>query len=192
MPLFEVQSVAWDMPQLGGYDALLLTSGNAVRWAGTGLAAVRGLPVFAVGSASALAANHAGLAVVATGKNGVAEVISLAQAAGHRRLLWLAGEDRIPVSVPDGLTLDTRIVYQSVALPPPDNFSDAVGAADIVLLHSPRAARHFASLCDSQAIDRTSIKLAALSRAIAENAGVGWQSIAVASVPNDNMLLAQL
>jgi uroporphyrinogen-III synthase len=192
IPLFEVQPVDWNAPSTGEFDALLLTSGNAVRQAGPGLAALSDLPVLAVGSASARAAEHAGLTVAITGESGVVEVIALAQTAGQRNLLWLAGEDRIEVPLPEGLTLETRIVYRSAALPPPENFSVDVNAADAVLLHSPRAARHFAGLCDSQAIDRACISLAALSPAIAKNAGEGWKSVVVAPIPNDVMLLAQL
>ena len=37
MPLFEVHAVAWDAPPVNAYDALILSSGNAVRHAGEGL-----------------------------------------------------------------------------------------------------------------------------------------------------------
>ncbi len=192
MPLFEMQRVEWNVPSPADYDALLLTSGNAVREAGEGLGALGGLPVFAVGSATARAASAAGLAATAVGESNVADLLGIAQNAGHRHLLWLAGEDRIAVRVPDEMTLDLRIVYRSAALPAPEGFAGHVRSAGAVLLHSPRAARHFAALCDDQAVDRAEVTLAALSPAIAENAGLGWKAVVIAANPNDAALLSAL
>lgn len=192
MPLFELRPVAWELPSVKRFGALLLTSGNAVRQAGKKLNALVGLPVIAVGSATARAAEQEGLTVVITGKSDVTDVLALAQRAGHRRLLWLAGEDRVAVSVSDDLTIEIIDTYRSVALPAPENFSEAVFQAQAVLLHSPRAAAHFAALCDIGKIDRAQIKLAVLSPGIASHAGDGWKSIIVAPAPSDNMLLAQL
>jgi len=192
MPLFEVQPLAWDLPVVEGFDGLLLTSGNAVRQAGDKLDALGGLPIIAVGSATARVAEEKGLTIDVIGKTDVTDVLAMAHSAGHRRLLWLAGEDRVAVSLPDELTIDIVDVYRSVALPAPEKFSQAVLQAQVVLLHSPRAAAHFAALCDIEAIDREPIKLAALSPAIATRAGDGWKSVIVAQAPSDNMLLAQL
>jgi uroporphyrinogen-III synthase len=192
MPLFEIQPVAWDVPSPETYDALLLTSGNAVRAAVEGLDMVRELPVFAVGSATARAATDCHLTVKATGETGVADLLGLAQAEGHRRLLWLAGEDRISVSVPDEMTLDTCIVYRSAAISAPNDFADQVHTTNIILLHSPRAASYFGELCDAQAVDRAGLSLAALSPAIAKSAGLGWRAIIIAPTPNDASLLSQL
>lgn len=192
MPLFEVQSIAWDLPSANQCDALLLTSGNAVRSAGEGLDALRGLPVFAVGSATARAVQTAGLPKAVVGESNVAELLDTAIDAGHRRLLWLAGQDRIAVLAPDGMMLDIRTVYRSAALPAPEDFADHVRSADAVLLHSPRAARHFAALCDDQTVDRAEATLGALSPSIAENAGQGWKALITAAEPNDAALLSQL
>lgn len=192
MPLFAVQPVAWDARGADNYDALLLTSGNAARVAGAGLDGLRSLPAFAVGSATARAADNVGLTTAAVGESNVADLLGIAQNSGYRRLLWLAGEDRIAVSVPDGMTLDTRVVYRSAALPVPDDFTGHVLSADAILLHSPRAARHFAELCDDRAIDRAALTLAALSPAIAGNAGSGWKAVVSALAPNDASLLSQL
>jgi uroporphyrinogen-III synthase len=192
MPLFEVEPVAWDVQSADPYDALLLTSANAVRQAGAGLDALRGLPVLAVGSVTGRAANEAGLNINATGEAGVADLIGIAREAGQKHLLWLAGEDRIAVSVPNGMSLETRIVYRSGAMPPPSNFADAVKMADALLLHSPRAARYLGVLCDAQSLDRANLTLAALSPAIAESAGLGWKAIITAPAPNDASLLSQL
>ena len=192
MPLFAVQPVEWDAPSANQYDALLLTSGNAVRAAGQGLEGLRSLPVLAVGTATARAASEFNLAVAATGNSGVDDLLKMAHQLGYRRLLWLAGEDRTAFSVPAEISLDTRIVYRSAELPAPDCFIDNVQSAEAVMLHSPRAAEYFGRLCDGQSIDRTMLSLAALSPNIAESAGSGWKAIIVAREPNDASLLSQL
>ena len=53
MPLFKVEAVAWDVPDPNEFDALLLTSANAVRHGGAGLRRVLDSPVHAVGEATA-------------------------------------------------------------------------------------------------------------------------------------------
>ena len=58
IPLFEVRPVDWDVPDAGSFDGLLLTSANAVRHSGEQLKELRGLPVHAVGAATAAAARR--------------------------------------------------------------------------------------------------------------------------------------
>ncbi|MEP7349751.1 MAG: uroporphyrinogen-III synthase [Sphingorhabdus sp.] len=192
MPLFEVRPVAWEVPTPNAYDALLLTSGNAVRQAGAGLDRLRGLPVYAVGSATKRAAEQLNLVVAITGDAGVDALLAVADAGGHRRLLWLAGEDRMALSLPEGVMIDTRIVYRSVALATPADFAATVTASDVILLHSARAAKYFTSFCEIQALDRANITVAALSSAIAESAGSGWRERITAPTPNDAALLSQV
>ena len=67
VPLFEVEPVEWSVPDPSDFDALLLTSANAVRHGGPGLQALRELPVHAVGEATARAAREAGFAVATIG-----------------------------------------------------------------------------------------------------------------------------
>ncbi|MGB5724656.1 MAG: uroporphyrinogen-III synthase, partial [Parasphingorhabdus sp.] len=67
-PLFTVESVAWSGPAVRDFDALLLTSANAIRFGGAKLDAYRSLPVLAVGKKTAAAAENAGFRVERTGK----------------------------------------------------------------------------------------------------------------------------
>ena len=48
-PLFHIETIAWTIPDVRNYDAILLTSANAVRMSGSGLSQLFQLPVFAVG-----------------------------------------------------------------------------------------------------------------------------------------------
>jgi uroporphyrinogen-III synthase len=189
MPLFAVEPVAWDAPSADGYDGLILTSANAVRQAGPALAAFAHLPSHSVGKTTARAANEAGLLAGQTGVVGVDDLLS---ALEGRRLLWLAGEDHTAFAAPPSAHVDMRIVYRSAALPVPASFHDMTMRADHVLLHSPRAAGHFASLVADQALDRAYISIGALSGSIANAAGSGWKSVHVAAQPSDTALLSCL
>ena len=192
LPLFAVEPVEWDVGDAGDFDALLLTSSNAVRLARAGLQRLRHLPVYAVGQTTAQSAKLSGLDVTAVGSSGAQAMLAIADQTGHRRMLWLAAHDRTVVAPPEGMTINAVTVYKSVELPVPPDFAAILTNSDAVLLHSARAAGHFAGLCDEYGVDRAVISLAAFSAAIADAAGQGWRSIAIAESPNDAALLAAL
>jgi uroporphyrinogen-III synthase len=172
-----------------GYDAILLTSGNAARAAVDFLNSDHNLPVYAVGSATANALDKLAVAVFKTGSQGVDALVQAAAADGHRRLLWLAGEDHSDIPHNVGVSIDIAIVYRSAAVTTPDDFAHNVTQSDAVILHSSRAAAHFAGLCDAGNLPRDNITLATFSDMIAASAGDGWASIMVAEAPNDAALL---
>lgn len=181
-PLFVASPVAWRVPDPLDYDALLLTSANAVRHAGPGLRVLAGLPVLAVGEATAMAARDAGLDVALTGHGGAVELAAAAGGGGFARLLHLAGRDR--VSLPD---VDQLAVYASE----PSDLDDRVvrgWAGQVALFHSARAARRFAELIDRFGVDRGGIDVAAISSAVAEAAGPGWRSCTAVARPDDALL----
>jgi uroporphyrinogen-III synthase len=189
MPLFAVEPVDWEAPPPTDYDHLLLTSANAVRQAGANLALYLETPVLAVGANTADAARKAELSVAYVGQSGVEPLLD-----GQRglRLLWLTGEDHIEVEADSSNRIDRYIVYRSAAVSIPDDFDQMTRSADYVLLHSPRAARHFAALLAERNIAKSEVSIATLSPNIAEAAGGGWKSIHVAAEPNDAALLSQL
>jgi uroporphyrinogen-III synthase len=178
VPLFVAGPLAWTVPA-GRFDALLLTSANAIRHGGAGLRAVAHLPVVAVGAATAAAARAAGFAVVLTGDGDVAAAV---RDAGDRRLLHLAGRDHVAAAGVAG----RAVVYASDPVPAVPGMVDA--AVDgVVLLHSRRAARRFAEVAG--ALPRDRIRLAALSPAVAAAAGTGWRRVEVAARPTDAALV---
>jgi uroporphyrinogen-III synthase len=186
LPLFEVHAIDWTPPDVTRFDALLLTSANALRRAGPGLAALRGLPVHAVGDATAAAARDAGLEVVAVGDRDGAALLAAAAASGVQRALLLGGRDRAVEEHP--IIAEAIAVYASepvaVALEALDQL-----AGSVVLLHSARAARRVADLIDRAGIDRRTVRLAAISAAAAEAAGGNWEGIAAAASPDDATLI---
>jgi uroporphyrinogen-III synthase len=189
MPLFVIEHLPVQRVLAEGYDAILLTSGNAVRAAGDYLTGDHNLPVYAVGSATASALHKLSVPVAKTGLEGVQALVGAAGADGHKRLLWLAGEDYTAIPQLNGVSIDIEIVYRSAAVSTPDDFASKVAQSDLVILHSSRAATHFVGLCDALELHRGAITLATFSTAIALSAGVGWASMIVADTPNDAALL---
>jgi uroporphyrinogen-III synthase len=192
MPFFEIRPRNWIAPDTINYNALLLTSSNAVRHAGSRLAQFRHLPVHSVGQRTTDAAAVAGLTVTSTGTIDVHEAVEAAKRAGCKHLLWLAGEDHRSLSLPAGMTIDPVIVYASEQLPLPDGAKAQIMAADAVALHSPRAATLFAQTVADLGLDPKAISIAAFSPAIAESAGSGWRAVVVAQMANDGALLSAL
>jgi uroporphyrinogen-III synthase len=176
-PLFELQAVEWSAPATG-FDGLLLTSANAVRFGGERLQSLRALPVYAVGETTADAARQAGFDIAVVGDSGVERL--LGSIDPNLRLLHLCGVDRVEVDARQAIT--PVVVYRSKALDAPDlPTGDAVA-----LIHSPRAGRRFTELVS----DRSEIIVAAISSAAANAVGDGWKSVAIADQPSDQALLA--
>jgi uroporphyrinogen-III synthase len=192
LPLFAIEHLAMKRVSADGYDAILLTSGNAARAAAHFLTCDHGLPVYAVGSATALALHKLSVPVAETGSQGIEALVRGAVSNGHHRLLWLAGEDHTDISHVAGASIDIEIVYRSAAVDTPDAFGGFVTESDVVILHSSRAAAHFASLCDALKLPREEITLATFSNAIAQSAGDRWASVIIADTPNDAALLKAL
>lgn len=186
LPLFAVAPVAWHPPAPGDFDALVVTSANAVRHGGAGLAALLELPVYAVGEATAQAARTAGFDVVATGSAGAAALLETARAQGVARAIHLAGQAR--TIEPGGIVAEVHTVYASTALAVADDAVRRIAGA-VVLVQSARAGRRLAELVDSLGIDRAQIAIVAISAAAAAAAGDGWGTIAIPPAPDSAQLL---
>ena len=184
VPLFEVEPVEWAVPDPRDFDALLLTSANAVRQGGPGLQALRELPVHAVGEATARAARDAGFAVATIGDWDVNRL--LGSINPDVNLLHLCGEHR---TVPDAArqAITPIPVYRARAR---EGVDIGAAAGSLVLIHSSRAGERFAELVDAQAIERRSIIIAAISQVAAEAAGSGWDAVETAASPTEDALLA--
>ena len=174
MPLFAVRPLDWTPPDPAGFDALLLTSANAVRHAGAGLARFRGLPVVAVGEVTARAARNAGLTVEIVGTGDAAAAV---RASGQSRLLHLAGREHVDV----GATV--IVVYEAVEVPVA---TVAPLTGSVALVHSARAARRLAALADRDGV--ADLRVAAISESV-RAAGPDVPG-AVAERPDDAALVA--
>jgi uroporphyrinogen-III synthase len=179
VPLFELEPIEWSVPEDHQYDALLLTSANAARFAGERLRPLLALPVHAVGSATADAAREVGLRVASVGQGGVDELLK--SLPSDLKLLHLAGEHRKLPSSPRRITAISAYRAREVRNP---DLRDLRGC--VALLHSPRAGRRFAELIE----DRASVAVAAISPAAVDELGSGWEIVEAADEPSDDALLA--
>ena len=175
IPLFTVEPVEWDPVDAARFEGLVATSANAFRHGGEGLASLRGLPVHAVGEATAEAAREAGFTVATVGAGG-----REAMALPPGRLLHLAGRNRLPVAG----NVEAVVVYASRPVEPTPKLDALPGS--VVAVYSPRSGRRLAALVRS----RKRIAIAAISRNAAEACGGGWQQVAVAAAPREAELLA--
>ncbi|WP_106640428.1 uroporphyrinogen-III synthase [Allosphingosinicella vermicomposti] len=185
-PLFIVRPLDWEPKDPAAFDALLLTSANAVRLAGPHLALYHGLPVHAVGEATADAARAAGFEDVSVGPAGV-EVL-LRGIRGNMHLLHLCGRDHIQMERKG--VIHVPVYTSDAASQLPSDAAQALESGALALIHSPRAGAVFAKLVDDAGISRDTIRIAAISRAAAAAAGGGWQRVDTALGPRDEMLLA--
>lgn len=178
--LFKVEALAWNAPEPELFDALLLTSANAVRYGDNAVRRYAHLPVFAVGKATAKAAEEAGFENINEGSSDAADALTRLARAGYTQPLHLAGEARTPYP-PIDFDVTTCTVYAArptdVALPT---------GRYVALVHSARAAIRFTELCPSP----TTVDIVAISQAVAQAAGPHWHSITIAATPDDDAMLA--
>ena len=188
-PLSAVGPSGWTLPDLKLVDALLVGSANAIRFGGEKLESLLHLPVLAVGEATANAARDAGFSVAKTGVGGLQSLID-SLGATYRNLLRLAGEDHVPIELPDDVNLITRVVYRVQDSYITEEFASRLVNGAVVLLHSAGAAAHFASECDRLGLERDRIALAAIGPRVLGMVGSGWRDVRAAANPSDAELLA--
>lgn len=177
VPLFEIAPLAWEPSDPADFDAVAMTSANAARHGGAGLARYTHLPLFAVGEATAAAAGAMGFVDVQTGRSDAEDLGKLLSG----RVLHLTGSDYRTIST-DALVTAVP-VYDTRPLAP-----SAPLAADFALVHSPRAGTRLAELKH----DRASTQIIAISDAAAQACGRGWAAVHVVDVPREQAMLACL
>ena len=177
-PLFAIAPLAWTAPDPAHFDALLLTSANAVRHAGPQLAKLAALPVLAVGRTTADTARAVGLTVTNVGEAGAQQLLD--SLAGSPHLLHLAGEDHGAII---GHHVATLAVYRAGMVDVPD-LPDVTYM--VIAVHSPRAGARLGDLVDA----RSDTMIAAISEAAALACGSGWQALEWPPQPTDSALLA--
>ncbi len=188
--MFEAKPLRWEPPDASLYDALIVSSANALRLGGPALTALQTLPVHAVGEASASSARALGFQIATIGKSGIEALAHALARPEPQRFLRLAGRQHIDLVEP-GMLIDTMMVYAVDPVRMPVALKQRLAKGEVtVALHSPRAARHFAAECDRLGLGREGIALAALSDNVAEAAGGGWRHVAIADAPEDPRLLS--
>jgi len=176
LPLFEARPIAWEVPDPAGFDALIVTSANAMRHGGEGLARLFDLPVYAVGEATAEAARRVGFRVAETGSTGSAELIATAGRNGIARALHLAGRER--TIEPGGIVAQVTTVYATDPIPVDARAAARLSGA-VVLVQSARTGERLGEIVDAAGIDRGTVALVAIGRRAADAAGPGWEQVVV-------------
>ena len=185
-PLFRVEPLDWQPPDPAEFEAVMLTSANAARHGGPQLALFRHLPAFAVGEATAEAAAEAGFADIRPGPVDADALVAMMADQGFGSAIHPCGEDHIAPGLV-GLRLHSVPVYRAIAGDALEGRAlAALEDGALALLHSPRAAALFSTLA---APYRARVAIAAISANVAEAAGPGWRSVAIADRPRDQALL---
>jgi uroporphyrinogen-III synthase len=174
VPLFEIGPLEWDAPPPAEFDAVAMTSANAARHGGAGLARFGHLPVFAVGEATGEAARAAGFSQICAGAGDAGDLGS--NLSG--RVLHLTGADHR--SIPTVAAVTVMPVYETRPLLPSIPLE-----ADVALIHSPRAGARLAELMP----DRSAMRIVAISPAAAQACGSGWASVHVAETAREHAML---
>lgn len=186
-PLFQIRPSLWEPPETGNFDAMLLTSANAVRHGGPGLFLYKHLPVYAVGEATAQAAREAGFQLAGVGQSGAQAISDIMARRAHARVFHPGGRDRREFN-PGPITLVRRCVYEAAEVGTAEGLAAASPQETVALLHSPRGGVRLAKLVPM--IDRQRFHLAAISSAALDAAGAGWASGDWSPRPLDEALLA--
>lgn len=194
-PMFITLPRAWEAPSADTFDALLLGSANALRYGGAELAGYGDKPAYCVGETTARGAAARGIKIADTGSGGLQDMLNR-MAGGRLRLLRLAGEERVTLTPPPGITIEERVVYASMPVPMPVELARLLSTAAlpriIVLLHSGAAARHLIEECRRLGLSRGKIEAITIGPRISEicvQAG-GWGNVLTSPAPGDAAMLA--
>lgn len=194
----------WFVPPLGEgpYDAIALTSANAVRGLDgiAGLSTLLSLPVFAVGDHTAEAARAAGFTDIRSADGDFADLVALLSASlVHGTVLYPRGREvsgDLGAALADtGLAVSEIVVYgmNPVASLPATVF-DSLAAGEIaaVLLLSRRTTQAFvAATAALPAARRQALAVLCLSAQVAEPLhAAGYTDIHIADAPNQAAILA--
>ncbi|WP_374385943.1 uroporphyrinogen-III synthase [Sandaracinobacter sp.] len=192
-PLLHIDALDWSLPADAAPDALLFTSARAPHIVASRRPDLRSLPAYAVGPNTAAAVGRAGFRLAAVGEADGSAIVARAAAGGVRNLLHMAGEQAARLDVPEGIRLTRVPVYAArLAADLPEAALEALrsGALFATLLFSPRTAAHFRQLLDQHRLVVGAQRIIALSSAVAEAAGDGWQDVGVAASPTREQALA--
>jgi uroporphyrinogen-III synthase len=189
----------------GQFAALAATSANAMRVAGgmRALDALRSIPLYAVGHATAEAARVAGFSqVIAAGGDATALAHILAEKLpASTRVLHLAGEDRAQdlgaLLGPAAIAVTLLVLYR---MRPAQTLANATalalasGSADAALHFSARSAAVFAAIVARQGLVNAACRMRhyCLSRAVAAPLQAIGADVQIAARPNETDLLALL
>jgi uroporphyrinogen-III synthase len=202
-PMMEIR-LREGAPDLAGVQAVLCTSANGVR-ALARVSPKRGLPIFAVGDATATRARALGFTAVESAAGNSTDLARLAAERlqpGEGRLVHVCGSE-VSGDLAGGLrqrgfAVERCVLYEAraiAALSAAASNALASSAIDFALFFSPRTAAIFVRLADAAGIAHACQTITALSISAAADAAlraVHWRERRVAERPDQSALLALL
>lgn len=201
-PLLEIRVLAGPPPALAGVQALLITSANGIR-AFAARSSERGVPVFAVGDASAAAARDAGFARIESAAGDVDALARLVRSRLDPRqgaLLHIAAAEvagALGQTLGDaGFTYHRAVLYRAKTvdrLSQPTRAALAHGRIAAVLLYSPRTAAALVRLVREAGLIEhcANVHALCLSAAVARAAqALRWRCVHIAEKPEQDALIA--
>ena len=210
-PMLRFEALAFQDDADAHYDAVIVTSANALRGFERHPAGQRllKLPLFAVGEHTANAARHAGFGHVIAADGDVAalrDAVLAAVKAKHLRkagtLLYLAGADLARDLAGDlgerGFTVVTHTTYRMIPvaeLPPAAREGFAANQVAAVLHYSRRSARAFLQAARTAGVEISALAIpqCCISEAVASVVrDAGATQVLTASRPDENALLEAL
>lgn len=210
-PMLRFEPVAFYDDEDTRYDAVIVTSANALRGIEPRLAGsnLLELPLFAVGEHTASAARHTGFSNVIVAKGDAVSLRDLVLASVKARelkktstLLYLAGADLSRDLAGElgerGLTVVTQTTYRMIPVPDfPRDVCDAFAAnrIDAVLHYSRRSARAFLDAARSGGVEISALSIpqCCISPAVASVVrDAGASQVMVAASPDENALFGAL
>jgi len=200
-PMIEIVERSGARPNLTGVQAILCTSANGVR-ALSGATGERGVPVFAVGDATAREAQAAGFRLVESAGGNVddlARLVSRRLRPADGKLLHAAGSDvagdLAALLGAAGFTVERAVLYEAraaEALTPATAQAIDDGGIDLALFFSPRTAGIFARLVKAAGVAGGLASTVAVSISRAADTALGnlpFRERAVAAAPTQAALL---
>ena len=196
-PLLRLQAVDFTLTE-AAYGGVVLTSANAARAVARHpqRAKLTSLPAFAVGRRTAQAARAVGFGAVHSADGDKNDLVALLRArfgAGHRPLLYLAGEHRAGDLAACGVPVETAVVYRAVEVERfPPAAAAALGTLDGVLHFSPRSAEtYLACAARTGVLDRalTPVHYCLSRQVAAPLAAAGAAAIRIAPRPQEAALI---
>lgn len=207
-PASEIHPLPWDMPPAHDFDAIMITSANALRMANKSqtkdaLRQYSHLPLFAVGQATAQLARDMGFTIAAIGKGGAKALWPLIREYGAKNIVRLVGRDYVPLD-DKPVNFTTIMTYEARALPMHSALEKLLQQNDgphIFAFHSARAVQIFDNYIEELAdkgfqFDKSAHFAAALAptigHAIRNNNHSPWRDIIISSSASDSVMIAEI
>lgn len=190
-PLFTIDPIDRPFADEGDPQALMVTSANAARHGAEIIRRHPGIPIYTVGEKTAAALRPLATGPIHIAPGGDARsLIKIVTEHDVTRLLHIAGEDIRTVDAP-GLSVTRKVVYRASPVSAlPKALIAAWPRLTAAMVHSPRAGMLLDRLTAAARLPRDHVALVAISEAAAQAAATGWNTLKIATYPNEDAMLA--